>query len=143
MKKLSNNVLIILVAMFTLSCDEKECCVNVEEEGANDILGEWLLYERGYSPGAGYVIEPVSAVPPQLIKFKDNGILSCTVKGLTDYKFYSVQSDVVGLFKTDPGPEPDSLAFTHSYHFTFENGSLKLGFRYCYEGCHLGFKKIE
>jgi len=143
MKKLFINVPIILIAVFSLSCDEKECCLNLEEDGATAISGEWLLYERGYSPGAGYIIEPVSSVPPQLIKFNDNGVLSSTVEGLTDYKFYSVQGDVVGLFKTNPGPEPDSLAFTHSYNFTFEDGNLKLGFRYCYEGCHLGFKKIE
>lgn len=143
MKRVLINLAIILIAISTLSCEEKECCVNPEEDGANDISGAWLLFERGYSPGAGYIIEPVSAVPPQLIKFKDNGELSCTVEGLTDYKFYSVQGDVVGLFKTNPGPEPDSLAFTHSYNFTFENGNLKLGFRYCYEGCHLGFKKLE
>ena len=143
MKKLLINVPLILIAVFTLSCEEKECCLNLEEDGATDISGEWLLYERGYSPGAGYTIEPVSAVPPQRINFQDNGGLSCTVEGLTEYKFYSVQGDVVGLFKTNPGPEPDSLAFTHSYNFTFENGKLRLGFRYCYEGCHLGFRKIE
>ena len=110
---------------------------------ATNLLGEWLLFERGYSPGAGYIIEPVSAVPPQIIEFKSNGELSCSVSGLTEYKFYSVKGDVVGLFKSDPGPSPDSLAFTHSYNFSFEDSNLKLGFRYCFEGCHLGFKKVE
>src|SRR5688572_14090287 len=132
-KKLVINIPIILIALLALSCDEKDCCAGAEKEGNDDLAGDWLLFERGYSPGAGYIIEPVSAVPPQIIEFKNNGELSCSVSGLTEYKFYSVQGDVVGLFKSDPGPSPDSLAFTHSYNFSFEDGNLKLGFRYCYE----------
>ena len=143
MKKLIVNIPIILIAFLALSCSEKDCCVGLEKEGNNELAGDWLLFERGYSPGAGYIIEPVSAVPPQIIEFKSNGELSCSVSGLTDYKFYSVNGDVVGLFKSDPGPSPDSLAFTHSYNFSFEDSNLKLGFRYCFEGCHLGFKKVE
>jgi hypothetical protein len=85
----------------------------------------------------------VSAIPPQQIDFKSNGELSCSVNGLADYKFYSIKGDVVGLFKTDPGPDPDSTSFIHSYNFSFEEGHLRLGYRYCYEGCHLGFKKVE
>ena len=143
MKELFINLPMILIAVFALSCAEKECCPNQKEGSANAISGEWLLYERGYSPGAEYIIEPVSSVPPQRIEFKDNGALSSTVEGLKDYKFYSVKGDVVGLFKTNPGPDPDSSAFTHSYNFSFEEGNLRLGFRYCFEGCHLGFKKVE
>ncbi|HMG92912.1 MAG TPA: hypothetical protein VK589_22800 [Chryseolinea sp.] len=143
MKKLVVHMPIVLIALLALSCNEKDCCAGLEKEGSKELAGDWLLYERGYSPGAGYVIEPVSVNPPQIIEFKTNGELSCSVSGLTDYKFYSVKGDVVGLFKNDPGPSPDSLAFTHSYNFSFEGGNLKLGFRYCYEGCHLGFKKVE
>ena len=143
MKKLVVNIPIILIAILALSCNEKDCCEGEENEGNNELAGKWLLFERGYSPGAGYIIEPVSAIPPQIIEFKNNGVLSCSVSGLTDYRFYAVKGDVVGLFKSDPGPSPDSLAFTHSYNFSFEDSNLKLGFRYCYEGCHLGFKKIE
>jgi hypothetical protein len=142
-KKLVVNIPIILIAFFALSCNEKDCCVGVEKEDSNELAGKWLLFERGYSPGAGYIIEPVSAVPPQIIEFKSNGELSCSVSGLTEYKFYSVNGDIVGLFKSDPGPSPDSLAFTHSYNFSFEDNNLKLGYRYCFEGCHLGFKKVE
>ena len=143
MKKLVVDIPIILIAFLALSCNEKDCCVGMEKEGSDQLVGSWLLFERGYSPGAGYIIEPVSAVPPQIIEFKSNGELSCSVSGLTEYNFYAVKGDVVGLFKSDPGPSPDSLAFTHSYNFSFEDGNLKLGFRYCYEGCHLGFKKVK
>jgi hypothetical protein len=142
-KKLVVNIPIILIAFLALSCNEKDCCVGLDKDRSNELAGNWLLFERGYSPGAGYIIEPVSAVPPQIIEFKSNGQLVCSVSGLTEYKFYSVKGDVVGLFKSDPGPSPDSLAFTHSYNFSFEDSNLKLGYRYCFEGCHLGFKKVE
>jgi hypothetical protein len=146
MKKILVNIPVILIVFLALSCEEKNCCPeekDAKKEGNNTLTGDWLLYERGYSPGSGYNIESVSPVPPQQIEFKENGELSCSVSGLTDYKFYSVLGDVVGLFKENPGPTPDSLAFTHSYNFSFEEGKLRLGFRYCFEGCHLGFKRIE
>ena len=142
MKKVFINVLIILVGAFTLSCEEKECCTNLDDESSS-ILGQWILYERGLSPGSGYIIEPVSSVPPQIVEFKGNGEFACTVGGLTDYKYYAVIGDIVGLFRTYPGPAPDSSAFTHSYHAIFEDGNIKLYFRYCFEGCHLGFKRLE
>ena len=143
MKNLLINIPIILIAVLAMSCDEKECCADQKKEGANSIEGKWLLFEQGYSPGFGYIVEPVGAFPPQQIEFKDNGGLSCTVNGLADYKFYAINGDVVGLFKSDPGPAPDSTAFIHSYNFSFEEGRLRLGYRYCFEGCHLGFKKVE
>jgi hypothetical protein len=141
MKKLALNIPIILIAFLALSCDEKD--MGVENEGNNELPGKWLLYETGYSPGTEYIIEPVSAVPPQIIEFKSTGEFSCTVYGLTDYNFYFVKGDILGFFKSDPGPSPDTLAFTDSYHFNFEDGRFKLGFPHCIEGCHLGFKKIE
>jgi hypothetical protein len=143
MKMLVVNIPVILVVILAVSCGEKDCCGDSEKENSNELVGEWLLFERGYSPGAGYIIEPVDPVPPQIIEFESNGELSCSVSGLTDYKFYFVKGDVVGLFESDPGPSPDSLSFTHSYNFSFEDGNLKLGFRYCFEGCHLKFKRVE
>ena len=144
MKNFWVRIPVILIALFTLSCQDKECCADENnKEGNNILIGDWLLFERGYSPGAGYIVEPVSAVPPQRIEFKENGALSCSVSGLTEYKFYSVRENIVGFFTEDPGPAPDSLAFIHSYNFSFQDGNLRLEFRYCIEGCHLGFKRIE
>jgi hypothetical protein len=135
------NITLILIASIVVSCSEKDCCVGLEEDGTKELAGEWILFERGYSPGAGYIVEPVGPAPPQIIDFKSNGELSCSVPGLTDYKFYAVTGDIVAFYKTDPGPSPDSLTFIHSYHFSFEGKELKLSFRYCIEGCHLGFRK--
>lgn len=137
------NITIISIACLAMSCGEKDCCVGLDKKGTGELAGAWILSERGYSPGAGYIVEPVSPVPPQVIDFKSNGELSCSISGLTDYKFYAVSGDIVALYKTDPGPSPDSITFIHSYHFSVEGDQLKLGFRYCYEGCHLGFKKVK
>jgi len=142
MKNLFFSVSIALIAALTLSCDEKECCVDLDDE-TTSILGQWILSERGFSPGSGYIVEPVSSEPPQIIELKGNGELASTVGGLTDYKFYAVDGDVVGFFRTYPGPAPDRSTFTHSYQVVYENGKLKLYFRYCVEGCHLGFKRLD
>jgi hypothetical protein len=143
MKTLVAYLPIILIAFLALSCDEKDCCVGREKEGTNQLCGSWLLFERGYSPGTEYIINPVSPVPPQIIQFKSNGELSSSVSGWEEYEFYFVRDNFVGLFKNDPGPSPDSLAFTNSYLIQFEDGVLKLWYRYCIEGCHLGFKMVE
>jgi hypothetical protein len=142
MKKPVISVSIALIAAIALSCDEKECCVNPDDESTS-FSGQWILYERGFSPGSGYIIEPVSSEPAQIIELKGNGELVSTVGGLTDYKFYAVKGDIVGLFRTYPGPAPEVTTVTHSYHIVFEEGNLKLYFRYCVEGCHLGFKRLE
>ncbi len=40
--------------------------------------GQWVLYERGYSPGAGYITEDVALVPPQTLKLNSDGSLEAT-----------------------------------------------------------------
>jgi hypothetical protein len=59
MKMLVVNIPVILVVILAVSCGEKDCCGDSEKENSNELVGEWLLFERGYSPGAGYIIEPV------------------------------------------------------------------------------------
>lgn len=142
MKKLLLNATIVFIAILALSCDDN-CCTSEENNRKAELLGQWLVVEEGGSPGSGYYINEVSPVPPQILNFKGNWEFSSTAKGLTHFKYYAVKGDIVGLFVRDPGPNPDSSAFTHSYHARFEDGLLKLGYRYCFEGCHIGLKKIE
>ena len=148
MKKPLNSLVTLLMICILLSCEEKDCCVNPEGE-SNALTGTWLLFERGYSPGAGYVIEPVSASPAQTLTFKSNGQMSTTLDGLSDYKFYFIKDHpdpeqrIIALFKRYPGESPDPSTFTTSYHFFFEGNDLKLYYRYCIEGCHLALTKTE
>lgn len=139
---------IVLMLGVLFSCEEKDCCVLGEGE-ANVLTGTWLLVERGYSPGAGYVIEPVSPSPAQTLTFKSNGQMTSTLEGMSDYKFYFIEDNpepeqrIVAFYKRFPGGSPGPSTFTMSYHFSFEGNNLKLYFRYCIEGCHLELRKTE
>jgi len=145
MKKLFSYSIAFLVVCLSLSCEEgKDCCVpppGIEGQ----ITGSWLLFERGYSPGSGYITEPVSENPAQTLTFRSNGQLISTVSGQEDFKYYFVDVDqkVVAFYKQDPGPTPDPSTYTTSYDFSFEEYNLRLNFRYCIEGCHMELRKVN
>jgi hypothetical protein len=137
-----------LLFVIASACEEKDCC-SIQEEGRNDLTGSWLLYEWGYSPGAGYITENVSQIPPQTITFHDDGTISSSVDGWKPHLFYLVLSDpsqpdlsVLALFDTLPDQPVDINDLQNSYLITFDDGKLKLSFRWCVEGCHLGFRAI-
>lgn len=135
------------VALFALlmvgvmsSCDEKDCCAFGEDEG---LTGTWLLYERGYSPGAGYITEPVSASPAQTLTFQDNGEMTSSINGSDEYEFYFIQGNVIAFYKVYPGPSPDPSTFTTSFNLSRVGHNLKLQYRFCIEGCHMELRKID
>ena len=135
--------------LLMLSCDEKECCVF--KEGSQALTGTWLLYEYGYSPGAGYITENVSPLPPQTLTLKENGEMTSTIEGLKNYKFYLIledtlsSSNVLAVFEQAPSnPDLPLSEVKHGYNFSLlEDNRLRLNFRFCIEGCHLGLKKID
>ncbi len=139
-------ILALLLFVF-LACDEQKDCCTAEEE-AGQFTGSWLLFEHGYSPGAGYITEAVQPKPKQAIVF-DDGRITSTVKGFEDYKFYRVLEDTVtdtpfvAFYIIDPDTQPDPLASNPpTYSFQLKGDTLKLYFRYCFEGCHLAFRKL-
>jgi hypothetical protein len=117
-------------------------------DGIEDFHGTWLLNEHGYSPGDRYITEPVSAVPPQWIQFFADGTMSSNITGMTDMKFFELgfdelaQKHFVIVYKTAEDvivkPQP-----VHSYAIDFTGGELRLSYRYCIEGCHMKFAKVE
>ena len=152
MKKFIINILSILslLLVFAFSCEEKDRSVIPQAEGRESLTGSWLLYEKGLSPGSGYITKNIPSLPPQVITFHDNGSLFSTVNGLDEYKFYLVLNDptepdnkILALFKTMPSNEQDTSHLEHSYFVTFAEGRLRLAFRWCIEGCHLAFKPID
>jgi hypothetical protein len=139
---------LIVLPFFVLSCENKDCCT-FPGESATELHGTWLLYERGYSPGAGYITEAVSAEPAQTITFQRDGKINTNFEGWKDYTFYRVLhddqtgDDVLALFKEEPHGELDVRQLEHSYSISYDDdGNLRLAFRWCIEGCHLGFKRI-
>lgn len=75
--------------------------------------------------------------------------MSSNIVGLSEFKYYFFQDDidlknrVVALYKSDPGQSPDPSTFTCSYTVSLEQAELKLFYRFCIEGCHLGLKKLD
>jgi hypothetical protein len=122
--------------------EERNCCVILKTD---ELQGTWLLFETGYSPGGGNIVEDIPAIPVQTIKFEDGTIVS-TTQGMEEIRFYKILSDTVhnnspylAFYKDDP--EIDSPLSTVS--FELQNSILKLSSRWCIEGCHMGLKRLE
>ena len=134
---------LLLAVTFVSGCVEKEvmCCAIPETQPLN---GDWLFFERGYSPGGGYVTESIPAEAAQKLKLTDGKVLS-TVEGWENFRFYRILNDTVyhspyiAFYNLDPASQPsDSSTFS----FELEGNILTLRFRWCIEGCHMAFKKI-
>ena len=140
---------LLLVFLFLASaCEHEEAMM--ETASPNEISGTWLYTEYGYSPGSGYYTKPVPAVPPQTITFTDDLQIRTNISELTKYKFYRIIEDVaeenpvIAFFEHDPGVGPQKLSeLSHSYSIVWENNTLKLYYRWCIEGCHLGFRLLS
>src|SRR5687768_6725548 len=133
---------ILLLTIFAFSCQEKECCS--DDTG---LSGSWLLYETGYSPGGGYIVEPVPSKPAQVLTFHSDLRITTTMDGLEEYKFYRIVDGassvekILALFKEEPVDPVDEASLKHSYRFRLNGNDLKLYYRFCTEGCHMGFKR--
>jgi hypothetical protein len=139
---------LILLGLILLGCvkDDDLCC-NIPE--TNKLKGTWLLYEYGYSPGFEYITEPVPPNPPQTITFDDRQV-SSTAVGWERFRYYKILNDTlvntpyIALYVDDPGVQPKTPASdVPTYSFDLESNILTLHFRWCYEGCHLAFRKFE
>ena len=153
MKKLFILGILILTALST-SCQEDdpeiECCLPFDI--ATSLSGKWLVYERGYSPGDRYITEEVPATPAQNMTFEAENVFSSNITGLEVYAHFKIFEDphaeggmVLALFSelSDmQGADPNQLE--HSYTLEeYSNGNIKMGFRFCIEGCHLALKKVK
>jgi hypothetical protein len=137
---------LFFLTMLLISCEEKTGEMNTAEQIGNLAGSTWRLYEHGYSPGSGYVTEPVAEHPSQQITFIDDRSVNITVEGLEQYRYYRIVSDstqgkIFALFQTEMELN-SSEPFRHSYNMQLTDRNLKLSFRYCIEGCHMAFKLV-
>ena len=140
--------LLVLLGMFLLGCVEKDdLCCGIQE--ADQLSGRWLLYEVGYSPGFEYITEAIPPKPAQTLTFSNNRV-SSTIEGLERFKYYRILNDTVvhtpylALYANESGGQPGSPSSDElTYSFDLENNILTLHYRWCYEGCHMAFRKIE
>ena len=139
---------LMFVGMLLLGCVENDdlCCAIGETD---QLRGRWILYEVGYSPGFEYITEAIPAIPAQTMTFGGSRV-SSTVEGLERFKYYRILNDsvaqtpYVALYVNEPiGHTPSPSSDTPTYSFDLENDVLTLRFRWCYEGCHMAFRKIE
>jgi hypothetical protein len=147
MRNIIAKAIMITISVCSYSCVEVDnvCCLPPFDES---FTGQWLLYETGYSPGGTYIVNEVPLNPPQKIILISERMLTITVQGLEDYTYYKLLDDpnsefnILALYKTDPGNDtPDISKLEHSYVMSYHEGSLKLSYRWCIEGCHMAFKR--
>ena len=140
--------IVILLAIILFGCAENDdLCCSIPETSKLD--GAWLLFEQGYSPGVGYITEPVLATPAQTITFGHDRV-SSTVLGWEQFKYYEILNDTVVntpyivLYVDDHIVQPNTPSSNvPTYSFDLESNTLTLYFRWCFEGCHLTFRKIR
>jgi hypothetical protein len=139
--------MLLLLTISTFSCVEE---VNTSSESDTSISGQWLLYEYGYSPGAGYITEEVPLDPPQVINFLANRKMFTNIQNLKQYRYYRILEDkdqpykILALYVGDPGSRHQNIYnLDHSYVIGLDKDKLTLSFRWCIEGCHLALKRIE
>lgn len=135
---------LILLIILAASCQQSS------EESPSlslQLQGTWLLYEQGYSPGAGYVTNPVPEEPPQIISFSGDQNFSSNLNGQQDYRFYTVTEDTVRnnvtlrLFKSQDDLKANNTM--QVFEMEFAGGNLTLRHLGCIEGCHWSFKRRD
>jgi hypothetical protein len=110
------------------------------------LQGIWLLTERGYSPGSGYIVEPVPPLPAQTITISGRNTFSSNMQGFEDFKFYEIVADnsetpSLNLYIDDPEAEVRKVEIHNAFRIVLNGSDLKLMQIGCFEGCHLGFRK--
>ena len=144
-------MLLLFVTLLAFSCEHDELLdeARIDEELNQEIAGSWLYVEYGYSPGDKYYTVPIPADPTNTIAFKKDFTMSSTMEGLDKYKYYRVLQDtvtsqhVMAFFEADPGNQPLDLAgLSPTYSILRQGNFLTLNYRWCFEGCHMKFKRI-
>lgn len=143
------NLISFLTILFLFGCSENKPEVEPEARPLKDeseLFGTWIMYERGYSPGDIYYTDPVSFDPPQLVKFNADHKFASNI--FTEYTYYAIveypgtQFKILALFKSKP-VDINPLQLEHSYFVSFIGPKLRLVYRSCFEGCHLGFQPTQ
>ncbi|MEQ9441917.1 MAG: hypothetical protein RIG62_22950 [Cyclobacteriaceae bacterium] len=137
---------VISILLSMVSCeDHQDCCLPMDS-----LIGTWQVYETGYSPGGGYIVEEVPDEPAQIMEFKSDHQFWSNRQGLDDYSYYLILEDnskgsILALYKNELDAENNQEihSLSHIYVSVFKEGKVKLSFRDCVEGCHIGLKKLE
>ncbi|GAB3953865.1 hypothetical protein GCM10028805_38450 [Spirosoma harenae] len=128
--------LFLMVSMIT--CHSNSDVQPVRGQG---LAGTWLLYETGYSPGAGYIVDKVPTSPQQTLTFTADGKIQAQGDKLKSYQSYTQFS----LDSTANGVHIRYAPTNNATYFervTVRNDTLTLS-PPCIEGCHSAFIRIK
>ena len=136
--------LVTLVLIAVASCNREE--EPIESYSCTDGESTWLLTESGYSDGGSYTVKPVGANPPKKLALLEDGTMHSTMDGFSDYRYYVIvrdntfDLDVISFFVDEPDREGMTLEdLEFGYNMVIDQDTLTLSYRWCIEGCHLGF----
>lgn len=138
-----NTYFLLILILYVGACDSRDENFEVDQPG---LQGTWLLTERGYSPGSGYIVEPVSPNPAQTVTFTGQKTFSSNVQGFAHFRFYVILKDAsdvskLHLYVEDPELVEHNTPAFNTFFIELADGNLKIMQVGCIEGCHLGFKK--
>ncbi len=136
-------ILIITLLLAGCTFNDNPNALILEGGSLSNLKGSWLMFEKGYSPGVGYIVDEVPSVPPKIITFGHDGSFTSNVEGYDTYKRYRIDKDkddhVLVLAVSEDAFESNEAHFT----IKFIDGAMFLYRRYCFEGCHEAFMKIR
>jgi hypothetical protein len=122
-----------------LSCQRAQTPV-VPGDG---LVGSWQYVERGYSPGAGYIVEPISRNPVQRVDFLADSTIRLVNVGdqlFATARTYRVDSTQYGkrlsLF------DGENMLVGLPMTMGIRNDTLRLS-PPCIEGCHHTFVRLR
>jgi len=131
---------LLVITLFITSCTFRDN----SEAFQSTLGGSWLMFERGFSPGAGYIVEAVAADPPKSMTFGEDGSFNSNIDGYNMYQRFRTEQDqqqdvLVLAASSDTFDDPNKSA---RFTIEFKDGAMFLYRRWCIEGCHEAFRKI-
>ena len=130
---------LFLLTLIGIACQRAQTPV-VTGDG---LVGSWQYVERGYSPGAGYIIEPIPKTPVQRVDF----LMDSTVRVVnsTDQLFATAQT-----YRLDSTQDGEQLSLFNGEKaivglpmtMRIRNDTLRLS-PPCIEGCHFAFVRLR
>lgn len=128
-----------LIIFFIASCSNENL-----GPGGSSIVGTWRLYEQGYSPGSGYFVDTIPALPLQSLTFFKNGEVSKQgdqLGGIFAFPYYRVTTlqDELKLKFLNSNKEE---AVTNDMSLRIVGDTMRIQ-PSCREGCHYGLVRIR
>ncbi|PRY27760.1 hypothetical protein CLV58_13230 [Spirosoma oryzae] len=130
---------LLLLTLIGVSCQTAQTPVATGDR----LIGSWHYVERGYSPGAGYIIEPIPKTPVQQVDFLPDGTLRLV--NTEDQLFATART-----YRIDSTQRGKQLSLFNGEKaivglpmtMRIRNDTLRLSPR-CIEGCHFAFVRLR